>query len=197
MRTRLPCDRYLQCTGMQLGIHRKCSENTYLNAMFHVYNFCLCVFMNLCVSLNVFPMYTPRSPHHVVWEAGISGVCFLAVRPWHYKSVSHVLQKLMAVAGAGEGPTWATAWGCFSFPPAWGLPFLSKHERPIFPLNIKRNVYVYIRGYLCLCMHIYIYVCMYVYMKEIHQNVNSGYFWMVAFSKFFMIRQITFINKKT
>lgn len=25
---------------------------------------------------------------------------------------------------------------------------------------------------------------MYVYMKEIHQNVNSGYFWMVAFSKF-------------
>ena len=53
--------------------------------------------------------------------------------------------------------------------------------------------------YLCSCMHIYIiriyiYVCMYVQMKEIHQQVNSGYFWMVAFSKFPMISQITFIS---
>lgn len=37
---------------------------------------------------------------------------------------------------------------------------------------------------------------MYVYMKEIHQNVSSGYFWMVAFSKFSTISQSTFINQK-
>jgi len=34
-------------------------------------------------------------------------------------------------------------------------------------------------------------------MKEIHQNVNSGYFWMVAFSKFSMTRKSLLLTKKT
>ena len=58
--------------------------------------------------------------------------------------------------------------------------------------------------YVCVCAsvyiytytYIYIYVCMYVYMKEIHQNVSNGYFWMVAFSKVSTISQVTFINQK-
>lgn len=108
----------------------------------------------------------------------------------------------MATAGAGEEPTWAAAWSYFSFPPAGGLPNPAKYKRWIFLLSIKRNVDVYICVCMCasVCIYtyicIYIYVCMYVYMKEIHQNVNSGYFWMVAFSKFSTIIQITFSNQK-
>lgn len=54
-------------------------------------------------------------------------------------------------------------------------------------------------AYVCICTYIcvYIYVCMYVYMKEISQNVNSGYFWMVAFSKFSMTRKSLLLTKKT
>lgn len=116
--------------------------------------------------------------------------------------LSHVLQKLIATADTGEEPAWAAAWGYFSFPPAWDLPFPSKYERLTLLLNTKRNVDVCICVCVCasVCMYtytyIYIYVCMYVYMKEIHQNVSSGYFWMVAFSKFSTISQSTFINQK-
>lgn len=54
-------------------------------------------------------------------------------------------------------------------------------------------------AYVCRCTYIciYIYVRMYVFMKEIHQNVNSGYFWMVAFSKFSMTRKLLLLTKKT
>lgn len=58
MKTSLPvwplC--YLQCTEIELDIHRKCSANMCLN-MFYMYNFCLHIFMTLCVS-ECF-LYTP------------------------------------------------------------------------------------------------------------------------------------------
>lgn len=84
------------------------------------------------------------------------------------------------------------------------LLFPSKYKKTnISVLNIKeQRVCAYMFGYLCLCMHmyiymwVYIYVCMYVYMKEIHQNVNSGYFWMVAFSKFSMAGKLLLLTKK-
>lgn len=43
-----------------------------------------------------------------------------------------------------------------------------------------------------------IYMCerMCVYMKEIHQNINSGYFWMVTFSKLSMIRKLLLLTKQ-
>lgn len=57
-------------------------------------------------------------------------------------------------------------------------------------------IFVLMYAYICIYADTYMYVCMYVYMKEIHQNVNSGYFWMVAFSKCSMIRKLLLLTKK-
>lgn len=164
----------------------------------------VCVYLWIIVCLWMcFPYYSQRSIH----LCGLGGRNSLRIfpwpsGPWHSKPVSHVLQRFVTTPGTGEEPTWAAAWGYFYLPPAWGLPFPSKYERLIFLLNIRRNVDVYICVQVCASVCMYTYICIYiyaftcVYMKEIHQNVNSGYFWMVAFSKFSMTSQITFINKK-
>lgn len=53
-------------------------------------------------------------------------------------------------------------------------------------------VCVCVCAYVCIYTYMCIYVCerMCVYMKEIHQNINSGYFWMVTFSKLSIIRKL-------
>lgn len=53
-------------------------------------------------------------------------------------------------------------------------------------------IYLCVCAYVCMYTYMCVYICehMYVYMKEIHQDVNSGYFWMVAFSTFSVIRKL-------
>lgn len=50
-------------------------------------------------------------------------------------------------------------------------------------------VCVCVCAYVCIYTYMCIYICerMCVCMKEIHQNINSGYFWMVTFSKLSII----------